>query len=87
MIDSILFDMRNIKGIIATCMWMYVGAFEREKGNNHNNRNNALKRRILDMCFLFSISVCINEDGSVIDEIINAYIVMQTILYINHRYF
>ena len=38
------------------------------------------------MCFMFSIAVCVSEDGSVIDEIINAYIVMQTILYINSRF-
>jgi hypothetical protein len=42
---------------------------------------------VLDIAFLFSIGVCINEDGSVIDEIINAYIVMQTILFLNNRFF
>ena len=51
------------------------------------NQNNVLKKKILDMCFLFSIGVCINENGSVIDEIVNAYIVMQTILYINNKWF
>lgn len=72
MVDSIRFDTGNIKGIIAVCMWTYVGAFEKRQRennnrNNRNNRNNALKKKILDMCFLFSIGVCINEDGSVID--------------------
>ncbi len=34
---------------------------------DQNKKNNMLKKKILDMCFLFSIGVCINEDGSVID--------------------
>lgn len=67
MVDSIRFDTGNMKGIIAICMWTYVGAFEKQRENNRNFRNNALKKKILDMCFLFSIGVCINEDGSVID--------------------
>lgn len=57
MIDSIKFDTGNIKGIISICMWTYIAAFGTQ---NAQNRSNVLKKIILDMCFLFSIGVCIN---------------------------
>ena len=60
--DSIKFNRPNIKGILSISIWTYTAAFEAIYPEKTR-----LKKTVLDILFLFSMGICINEEGSVID--------------------
>ena len=62
MMDSIKFNRPNIKGILSISIWTYTAAFE-----TIYPEKTRLKKTFLDILFLFSMGICINEEGSVID--------------------